>query len=80
MLKWKVEPETKLYLVQPACEIDDNFSCSVIVNDLKLANVTWGGTTSTLDEQTLGWIKLSTGDMLTHLMLTAHQHIHKQHY
>lgn len=29
------------YLVQSACEIDDDFSGSVIVNDLKLTNVTW---------------------------------------
>lgn len=31
----------RLYLVQPACEIDDNFSGSVVINDLKLTNVTW---------------------------------------
>lgn len=30
----------QFYLVQPSCEIDDNFSSSVIVNDLKLTNVT----------------------------------------
>lgn len=34
------EKKTDLYLVQPACEIDDDFSGSVIVNDLKLTNVT----------------------------------------
>lgn len=33
--------KTDIYLVQPACEIDDDFSGSVIVNDLKLTNVTW---------------------------------------
>lgn len=30
-----------IYLVQPACEIDDDFSSSVIINDLKLTNVTY---------------------------------------
>lgn len=30
-----------IYLVQSACEIDDDLSGSVIVNDLKLTNVTW---------------------------------------
>lgn len=30
----------KLHLVQPACEIDDNFSSSMVVDDLKLTNVT----------------------------------------
>lgn len=34
--------KTDWYLVQPACEIDDDFSGSVIVNDLKLTNVTCG--------------------------------------
>lgn len=28
------------YLVQSASEIDDNFSGSVVVNDLKLSNIT----------------------------------------
>lgn len=28
------------YLVQPASEIDDNFSGSVVVDDLKLSNIT----------------------------------------
>jgi hypothetical protein len=30
-----------LYLVQPASEIDDYFPSSVVVDDLKLTNVTW---------------------------------------
>lgn len=29
-----------IYLVQPACEIDNNFSSSVVINDLKLTNIT----------------------------------------
>lgn len=29
-----------IYLVQSACEIDDDFPGSVIINDLKLTNVT----------------------------------------
>lgn len=29
------------HLVQPAIEIDDNFPGSVVVNNLKLSNVTW---------------------------------------
>lgn len=29
-----------IYLVQPACEIDNNFSGSVVINDLKLTNIT----------------------------------------
>lgn len=37
----RVGPSKRLYLVQPACEIDDNFSGSVVVNDLELTNVTW---------------------------------------
>lgn len=32
----------KAHLVQPACEIDDNFSSSVVVDDLKLSNITCG--------------------------------------
>lgn len=42
---WKIcgggpQNKTNIYLVQPACEIDDDFSGSVIINDLKLTNVT----------------------------------------
>lgn len=37
----QVKKKKNIYLVQSACEIDDDFSGSVIVNDLKLTNVTW---------------------------------------
>lgn len=34
-------PTQSPHLVQPASEIDDNFPGSVVVDDLKLSNVTW---------------------------------------